>query len=36
MARSQLVVLDGAGHLPGLEVPEPFSRALEGFLNSNL
>lgn len=34
--RSQLVVLDAAGHLPSLEVPEPFAHALAGFLSSNL
>jgi len=33
--RSHLVVLPGAGHLPNLEVPEEFSRALGNFLASN-
>lgn len=33
--RSQLVVLEGAGHLSNLEAPEEFSRALDNFLTSN-
>jgi 3-oxoadipate enol-lactonase len=34
--RSHLVVLDGAGHLSNLEVPEEFSRALEDCLASSI
>lgn len=34
--RSRLVVLEGAGHLSNLEVPDEFSAALGDFLTSNL
>jgi pimeloyl-ACP methyl ester carboxylesterase len=34
--RSHLVVLEGAGHLSNLEVPEDFSEVLQNFLGSNL
>jgi pimeloyl-ACP methyl ester carboxylesterase len=36
ISRSRLVVLEGAGHLSNLEVPEEFSEALRDFLASNL
>jgi pimeloyl-ACP methyl ester carboxylesterase len=36
VARSQLVVLPGAGHLSNLEAPEAFSTALADFLTSSL
>lgn len=34
--RSRLVVLPAAGHLSSLETPEPFSRVLTDFLQSNI
>jgi pimeloyl-ACP methyl ester carboxylesterase len=36
IARSRLVVLERAGHLSALEVPDRFSAALADFLSSNL
>jgi pimeloyl-ACP methyl ester carboxylesterase len=33
IAGSRLVVLDGAGHFPFLDMPEDFTRRLKGFLN---
>lgn len=36
IARSRLVVLEGAGHLSNVETPEAFSDALADFLSSNL
>ena len=36
MARSQLVVLPGAGHLSNLEAPAAFSTALANFLTSSM
>ena len=35
-ARSQLVVLPGAGHLSNLEAPAAFSTALANFLTSSI
>ena len=36
IARSRIVVLEGAGHLSNMEAPEEFSSALGDFLASNL
>jgi pimeloyl-ACP methyl ester carboxylesterase len=36
IARSRLIVLDAAGHLSNMEVPDEFSAALADFLTSNL